>query len=115
MKFYPRLVQAAFGALALFSLALPQSARAGDEEYTFKVHNTQKETIKKLLASEDGKDYGFFDIGSGIKAGETAKLVWAKSTNSGECTQYFKAVFSDGEESKAVKFDFCEDDLELEF
>ncbi len=93
---------------------MPRLAQ-GAEEYSFKVHNTTKETIKKLLASEDGKKYGFFDIGSGIKAGEKATLVWDKSTNEGACEHFFKAVYADGEESEPVKFDFCEDDLELEF
>jgi len=84
-------------------------------EYSFKVHNTTKFTIKKLLASEDGKEYGFFDIGKGIKPGETTTLEWDKSTDDGKCKQWFKAVFADGEESEAVQFDFCEDDLTLEF
>lgn len=101
---------------AILSLAfLPQLAAGADDEYSFTVKNTTKETIKKLLASEDGKKFGFFDIGAGIKPGEEVKLVWDKSTNDGACEHYFKAVFADGEESKAVKFDFCEDDLELEF
>ena len=83
--------------------------------FSFKVENTTKDTIKKLLASEDGKTYGFFDIGKGIKPGETVTLEWDKSTDNGKCKQWFKAVFEDGEESEAVQFDFCEDDLTLEF
>ena len=69
----------------------------------------------KILVSEDGEKYGFFDIGKGIKPGETMTLVWDKSTNSGSCHQWFKAVWESGEEGKPVKFDFCEKDLELEF
>ncbi|HEX8281243.1 MAG TPA: hypothetical protein VF551_07690 [Chthoniobacterales bacterium] len=100
---------------ALASLTCLTRVALAKDEYSFKVHNTTKETIKKLLASEDGKKFGFFDIGSGIKPGEKATLVWDKSTNDGACEHYFKAVFDDGEESEPVKFDFCEDDLELEF
>ncbi len=85
------------------------------EEYKFKVHNNTKQAIKKILVSEDGKTYGFFDIGSGIKAGQTTDLVWDKSTNNGKCEQFFKAVFADDEESEPTKFDFCEKDLVLEF
>ncbi|MGA7617732.1 MAG: hypothetical protein WBX15_21420 [Thermoanaerobaculia bacterium] len=32
-----------------------------------------------------------------------------------ECQEYIKAVFSDGSVSDPKKFDFCEDDLEIEF
>jgi hypothetical protein len=89
-------------------------ARAEDE-YKFKVRNNTKQTIKKILVSEDGKEYGFFDIGKGIKPGATVELVWDSSTDSESCSQYFKAVFADGEESEATEFDFCESDLTLEF
>jgi hypothetical protein len=101
--------------LCTCALVIAPIRHAFAAEFSFKVHNTTKDTIKKLLASEDGKTYGFFDIGKGIKAGETATLEWDKSTDDGKCKQWFKAVFADGEESEAVQFDFCEDDLTLEF
>lgn len=81
----------------------------------FKVHNNTKEKIIKLLVSEDGKTYGFFDIGDGIKPGETETVSWDKSTNGQLCHQWFKAVWASGVEGKPVKFDFCEKDLKLEF
>ena len=87
----------------------------GDDQYSFKVHNSTKHTIKQLLASEDGKKYGNFDVGKGIAPGKTVTMVWDKSTNGDSCKQYFKAVFDDGEESEAELFDFCEEDLTLEF
>ena len=90
-------------------------ARGADDEYSFKVKNTTKELITKILVSEDGEKYGFFDIGKGIKPGETMTLVWDKSTNGSSCNQWFKAVWESGEEGKPVKFNFCEKDLELEF
>lgn len=106
-------------ALSLaFALALVCSAFAfatSKVEYKFKVHNNTKVAIKKILVSEDGKKYGYFDIGDGIPAGATEELVWDKSTDSGDCEQYFKAVFANDEESEPVKFDFCEKDLTLEF
>jgi hypothetical protein len=71
--------------------------------------------IKQILVSEDGKTYKYFDIGNGIKAGQTITLVWDESTDDENCVQYFKAVFSNKEVSEPVKFDFCEDDLTLEF
>ena len=84
-------------------------------EYKFKVHNNTKSAIKKLQVSEDGKKWGFFDIGSGIGAGQTVELVWDKSTDNGACEWWFKATWSDGEVSDAAKFDFCEKDLVIEF
>lgn len=103
-------------ACAVLLLTLvPRLALGGEGEYSFKVKNTTKELITKILVSEDGEKYGFFDIGAGIKAGETMTLVWDKSTNSGSCHQWFKAVWESGEEGKPVKFDFCEKDLQLEF
>lgn len=84
-------------------------------EYSFKVHNGTDETIKKILVSENKKSWGFFKIGSGIKPGKTVNLVWDPSTDDGPCKNWIKAVFADGSESDPAKFDFCEDDLVLEF
>jgi len=117
MKKY--LTLASVIALALTFVVLPtrhlNAAEEDSDEYTFKVHNSTKDTITKLLASEDGEKYAFFDIGKGIPPGETMTLKWDKSTNKSDCKWYLKAVFDDGSESKAKKFDFCEEDLELEF
>lgn len=95
------------------SYAHPHTART--VEYTYKVHNKSKNTILALMASEDGKTYGKFDIGNGIAPGQTVTLVWDKSTDNGNCEQWIKAVFDDGQQSPAAKFDFCEEDLVLEF
>ncbi|CAN5217467.1 hypothetical protein BH20VER2_BH20VER2_10580 [soil metagenome] len=96
-------------------LSSTPAALNASEGHSFKVKNTTKNRITKLLASEDGETYGNFDVGKGIKPGQTVTLVWDKSTDEENCEQYFKAVFDDGEESEPVKFDFCEDDLTLEF
>ncbi|MEO5722689.1 MAG: hypothetical protein ABIR71_14660 [Chthoniobacterales bacterium] len=114
MKNHLRLTAVFLCACALLGFTVAP-LRASEGSYSFKVHNTTKNTIKKLLASEDGKTYGNFDIGSGIAPGKTVTLVWDSSTDSEDCSQWFKAVFDDGEESEAVKFDFCEEDLTLEF
>ena len=114
MKHHLKLTASFLCVCALFCFAASRlQAEGGD--YSFKVHNTTDDTITKLLASEDGETYGNFDIGSGIEAGKTMTLVWDKSTDSGKCHQWFKAVFSDGDESEAKQFDFCEKDLTLEF
>src|SRR3954452_23623917 len=106
---------AAVLSLAMVLMSMTVASARSPFEFHFKVHNTTKTAIKKILVSQDGKEYGFFDIGNGIPAGATVDLVWDKSTDNENCNQYFKAVFADGEESEAVKFDFCEKDLELEF
>ena len=85
------------------------------EDYSFKLHNNTSVAIAKLLVSQDKKTWGEFDLGSGIKAGETETLVWDQSTNNEECKQWVKAVFSDKSESEPSKFDFCEKGLVLEF
>ena len=112
-------VNSSFGKVLMFAVAVVLMSGtlslARTPDYKFKVHNNTKSAIKKLQVSEDGKKWGFFDIGSGIKAGETVDLVWDKSTDSESCEQYFKVQFADDEWSDAVKFNFCEKDLVLEF
>jgi hypothetical protein len=112
MKTYLKQMTVLLFACALLIAPIQHALAAG---FSFKVTNTTKNTITKLLASEDGKTYGVFDIGKGIKAGATVELQWDKSTDNGKCKQWFKAVFDDGEESEAEQFDFCEEDLTLEF
>lgn len=114
MKLIENFGKAALLAFALVLVSIPAAHARTQPEYKFKVHNKGKVKAVKLLVSEDGKNYGEFDIGSGIAPGETATLVWDKSTDNSGCIWYFKAVFADGGESPAVKFDFCEKDLVLE-
>ena len=111
MKHLAKTISVAVACAVLAAATLT----AADSDYKFKVKNTTKQTITKLLASTDDEDYGNFDIGKGIKPGETIELVWDKETDNTDCEWFFKAVFDDGEESEAEKFDFCEEDLELEF
>ena len=88
---------------------------ADDAQYSFKVHNGNVQRITKLLVSEDGKDYGRFDIGDGIEVGETVTLNWDKSTNKSGCKWWIKAVYADKSVGDAVKFDFCEEGLIIDF
>jgi hypothetical protein len=115
MKLHNHLKKVLLVGSALLVTTLSPIARGAGDEYSFKVKNTTKELITKILVSEDGEKYGFFDIGDGIKPGEEKTLVWDKTTNSQSCTQWFKAVWQSGEEGKPVKFNFCEKGLELEF
>lgn len=106
-----------FRKAALVSLALilmSFTVNYAQESYSFKVHNVGKNRVLKVMASEDGKNWGYFDIGDGIAPGDTMTIVWDKSTNNQSCTQYFKAAFDDGEESPPNKFNFCEKNLVIE-
>lgn len=85
------------------------------ETYTFKVTNKTEVKITEILVSENGKEYAPFDIGAGIGAGKTVTLAWDESTNDQNCKQFVKAIWSNGDESVPTKFDFCEEDLEIEF
>lgn len=85
------------------------------EEFSFTVTNTTNSAITEVLVSENKSDWGYFDIGNGIKPGATVNLVWAQSTNDESCEQWVKAAYADGSESEPAKFDFCEDELELDF
>ncbi|MCU0756044.1 MAG: hypothetical protein MUE46_13110 [Xanthomonadales bacterium] len=98
-------------ALALASLL----GTAQAEEYSFTVNNNSGSKIVRIQVSEDGRNWGDFDIGSGIPAGASSELTWAEHTNDAGCVWQFVASFADGSKSDAVAFDFCEEDLELEF
>ncbi len=106
-----RLKHFAIAAAAVVLMSVPAFA----DEYSFTVTNNTDTKITKILVSEDGEEYGFFNIGAGINPGKTVTLVWDSSTNGESCEQYFKAVFANKEESEPQKFDFCEEEVALEF
>ena len=101
-----RTLVASFCVVVAMGLAANTAAA---EQWYFYVKNSTDSKMTKLLAAEEGGDWGSFDLGSGIKAGEKAKLIWSKSTNNESCEQYLKAKFADGSESKSAKIDFCSD------
>ncbi|MDX6289202.1 MAG: hypothetical protein QOH42_1001, partial [Blastocatellia bacterium] len=72
-------------ATALLMLSFTLSFAKPHVDYKFKVHNNTKQAINKIKVSDDGKKWGYFDIGSGIAAGATEELVWDKSTDDGAC------------------------------
>lgn len=100
-------------ALALVLLSVPL-VFVHAQDYSFKVRNVGRNRILKIMASQDGKKWGYFDIGEGIDPGETRTIVWDNSTNNQSCEQWFKAAFDDGEESPPKKFDFCEKNLMID-
>lgn len=84
--------------------------------YHFKVANKTSTDITKLQVSVDKKTWGEFDVGDGIKAGETETLVWDASTNDEPCEEWIRAKFSDGEWSPPSHQDFCQNmDTPIEF
>jgi hypothetical protein len=104
--------------LVLLCCALPLTiafANAADE-WHFVVKNASKSKITALQVSQDNSKWGAFDVGGGIGVGETATMVWAKSTDGENCDQWIRAKFSDGSFSEASKQNFCEDlDTPIEF
>ncbi len=102
-------------ALAFVLMTPAFSAYAEEDQYTFKVLNKTESRINELLVSEDGAEWGAFDLGGGVAPGESGTMAWDKSTDGQNCEQQVKAKYSDGTESAPTTFDFCEEDLELEF
>jgi len=84
-------------------------------EFSFTATNTTRSAVTKIFVSEDKSDWGYFDVGNGIKPGATITLVWDQSTNNESCDQWMKASYADGSESEPAKFNFCEDGLEIDF
>lgn len=99
----------------MMAAALAVLSGSAVAEYSFEVHNNTGSKIVGIEASEDGDSWGDFDIGRGIPSGSTSTLVWDSSTDDGNCVWAFRATFADGSVSEAVDFDFCEEDLVLEF
>ena len=115
MRVYSNFGKVVLLATALVLMSFTLGIARTNVEYKFKVHNNTKHDIKKIMVSDDGKKWGYFDIGDGIAAGETEELVWDKSTDNGACEWEFKAVFDNKEESEPVEFNFCEKNLVVEF
>lgn len=91
------------------TLALASASAGAGDSWHFKVTNDAESKITKLQVSEDGKTWGYFDIGSGIAPGSTETLLWDKSTDNEGCEQYIRAVFADGSTSPPSRQDFCTD------
>ena len=86
------------------------------QEYHFKVANKTSADITTLQVSVDKKTWGKFDVGDGVKAGDTETFVWDESTNNEPCEEWIRAKFSDGEWSPATRQNFCKDmDAPIEF
>jgi len=98
-----------FAVLALFAVS------AAAEDYSFTVSNNSDTDIVKIEVSEDDKRWLPFDIGRGIKAENSAVLVWDSSTNNSDCHWRFRATFRGGFVAHSDWVDFCEDDVVIEF
>jgi len=110
------IMSTAKAALLCVAFALPAQHASAADQWHFKVKNATETRITKLQVSEDKKSWGDFDVGDGIKAGETETLVWDASTNDEPCEQWIRAKFSDGEWSPPSHQDFCKDmDAPIEF
>lgn len=96
-------------AVALFACV------GGANAYEFNITNSTAVKITSVEASEDGKTWGKFDMGAGLAAGASTKITWDSSTDNSGCEWQVKAGYADGSASAPAKFDFCKDDIEIEF
>ena len=97
--------------LALALLATPAISQA----YSFVITNSTDSRITKVEVSEDGESWGFFDVGGGIPAGGEVEATWDSSTDDSGCEWLVRATFADESVSEDTSFDFCEEDLNIEF
>ena len=91
------------------------AAAGGAAAYDFTVTNSTEVKITTVEASEDGKTWGKFDMGTGLAAGASRKITWNSSTDDSGCEWQVRATYADGSASEPTKFDFCKEDLEIEF
>ncbi len=84
-------------------------------EYEFDVLNDSDQRIIAIEVSEDGHNWAYFDIGSGIPSGVSQTLVWDQSTNDSDCEWQFRATFQHGHVLASDWIDFCEDDVVIVF
>ena len=116
MRFNNSLGRALMLGLAFVLLSATYISAKATVDYKFKIHNNTRTKITAVQVREEGtKDWGDFDIGDGVAAGATEEMVWDKTTDNSKCNWFFRAKFSNGEWSDAVKFDFCEKNLVIEF
>ena len=115
MKFQGRARTVVLVAFALIFMSGAAGHASPPEVYAFTVYNNTERVITKIFVSEDGDDYKLFDIGEGIVPSTTAELIWTESTNLQSCRQYFRAVYDDDSQSEAVRLDFCQPGVVLEF
>lgn len=99
-------------AVAVMSATISLSAQAipaWANDYWFKVTNNSSTPVREVWVSEDGENWREFDLdGSSIPPRGSMTLVWDESTNNSGCYWWIQAVYSDGEESEAAQFDFCD-------
>ena len=104
-----KIVTKSLLALALFACI------GGANAYEFDITNSTEVKIVSIEASEDGKSWGNFDIGAGLAGGASTTITWDASTDNSGCSWQVRASYADGSESEPKAFDFCEEDLEIEF
>ena len=107
---YSQTLKKVFSASsATLGLLAIQILPALASEYTFTVTNNTSAPIREVFVSEDGENWGYFDLGgTSIPPRGTVELEWNESTNNSGCDWWLQVTFSNGEESDAVEFDFCD-------
>ncbi len=98
-------------AMAVMSATISLSTQAipaWANDYWFTVTNSSSTPVREVWVSEDGENWREFDLnGSSIPPSGSMTLIWDESTNYSGCTWWIQAVYSDGDESEAAQFNFC--------
>ena len=94
---------AVFASAMVPSLASPAQAA----EWYFYVENDRRSTMTRLEVKEQGGSWKRFNLNGGIRAGKKARIHWAASENDGDCKQFIRATFADGNMSSPAQYDFC--------
>ncbi len=95
-------------AIVGLSLAV-EAAPASAEELNFWVENQSGASIKKLFISENMMEWGYLELGPGIRDGEKTKLTWDQAIHHQSCNQWIKASYSDDSESAPTQINLCQD------
>lgn len=97
-------VTTAGAALSLVSIfANPTKA----QDFTFTLQNNTDVAVSQVLVSEDGENWGYFNLESNIAPGTEGELVWGEHTNHEACSQWIKIGYVNGTITPPAKFDFC--------
>lgn len=82
-------------------------------DYKFNLTNNTGKAIVTVVAAENDQNVGEFTLDGPIKPGDTATLVWDKSTDNTDCNWAITVGFEDGSVAEPAMVDFCKENVSL--